>query len=310
MSENPQQSRQENPQQSGQGNPQPLDKDEKNAIQKKWEGVRVPLGIVLCFIVMLVFGLITSKSIGSNILGWNWVLVLASLTALTVILGKHSNGSVLGILISSRKVMSLSRFQTVIWTLVVLSGYLTIVFERIHASVSPFDFNSTLNSTLLSDPNLIEKLAIPDPLGVGIDWRLWAIMGISTASLVGTSLILDSKRDKKPAESATKDSSVTSSGMVFSNTTICEAKLTDIFEGDERGNSEFVDLSKVQMFLFTIVAIIAYMVSIFSTIRYTHPAFITSLPVLSEGLIAILMISHAGYLTNKSIDHTELKRDS
>jgi hypothetical protein len=95
-------------------------------------------------------------------------------------------------------------------------------------------------------------------------------------------------------------------GTVYANKTICDAQFTDIFEGDELGNMAFIDLSKVQMFLFTVVAIIAYMFQIYATIRHTHPAFITSLPVLSEGLIAILLISHAGYLTNKSIDHTKL----
>lgn len=293
---------------------------------KKLSSLGATCWVFLSMAAMLFFGYVSPAFYGikTNILGWNWALVLVSMIVFTIVLGKRSNGRMPGILIDSRRLMSLSRFQTVIWTIVVLSSYLTIVLERIHASAAPFAYNATLNSTLLNDPGLAAKLAITDPLGVGIDWQLWAIMGISTVSLVGTPLILDRKEAKKPADNVIGDTvkdiktnkaqdetvdkiKENSAGTVYANETICDAQFTDIFEGDELGNTAFIDLSKVQMFLFTIVAIFAYMFQIYVTIRHTHPAFITSLPVLSEGLIAILLVSHAGYLTNKSIDHTKLK---
>lgn len=293
--------------------------------QKKLGDQWATLGVILSVAAMLFFGYVSPSLFGTNvnILGWNWALVLVSMLAFTAILGKRSNGRIPGILITSRKLMSLSRFQIVIWTIVILSAYLTIVLERIHASAAPFAYNTTLNSTLINDPNLVTILAIPDPLGVGIEWQLWAIMGISTVSLVGTPLVLDRKEAKKPDKDVaaktvediktnkaqvetTNQIEKNSEGTVYANECISDAEFTDIFEGDELGNTAFIDLSKVQMFLFTIIAAFAYMFQIYTTIRYTHPAFITSLPVLSEGLIAILLISHAGYLTNKSIDHTKL----
>jgi len=53
----------------------------------------------------------------------------------------------------------------------------------------------------------------------------------------------------------------------------------------------------------------AYLFSIYAMISSTHPSGITSLPALSDGLIAILAISHAGYLANKGITRTGVEKD-
>ena len=142
-------------------------------------------------------------------------------------------------------------------------------------------------------------------------------MGISTASLVGTPLIMDSKKKKEPKAGAVNNSGnalgenpaqieANREGTAYANENLSDAKLTDVIEGDEVGNTAYVDLSNVQMFLFTLIAVFAYAVQVYQVINITHPALITSLPELPEGLIAILLISHAGYLTNKAVDHTQL----
>jgi DNA polymerase family B len=87
-------------------------------------------------------------------------------------LEKVSNGRWAGILIDERKVMTLSRFQIIMWTVIILSAYFTMVNARIYASA-------------LGAPG--------DPLAIEIDWQLWAPLGISSTSLVGTPLIMDSR---------------------------------------------------------------------------------------------------------------------
>ena len=85
-----------------------------------------------------------------------------------------------------------------------------------------------------------------------------------------------------------------------------------MFQGDEIGNTTHVDLAKVQMFLFTVVALGAFAAMIAKGLRHlpADPAKLAEalkqLPLLPEGLVAILGISHAGYLANKTVDHTKV----
>jgi hypothetical protein len=223
----------------------------------------------------------------------NYILVAIFMLALLLVIGMHTTGRPAGVLINRRKLMSLSRFQMVLWTVIILSAYFSIALLRIRSNV-------------------------PDALGIGIDWRLWALMGISTASLVGTPLITDSKKDKNPSNKSLSQASRSleqsadvldgdRAGLLYANPSIANASFTDLFEGDEIANTSFVDLSKVQMFLFTLIVAFAYLAQILELMnRASDPASLKALPSLSEGLIGILLISHAGYLTNKTVSRTEV----
>jgi len=60
-----------------------------------------------------------------------WILVFVSLAAFTIVCGQIVTGQRMGALIDSRNVMSLSRFQIVLWTLLILSAYLTAALHNI-----------------------------------------------------------------------------------------------------------------------------------------------------------------------------------
>ena len=135
--------------------------------------------------------------------------------------------------------MSLSRFPTILWTLLVLSGYLTIATKRIHGGTSnPFDY--------------------------GIDTKLWALMGISTASLVGSPLLFQSKKFQQPAANSVEKASMllkedqktiqdNNQGRLYANVGPLDAGFTDIFQGDEIGNTAYLDPAKSQMFFFSLI---------------------------------------------------------
>jgi len=55
-----------------------------------------------------------------------WLVTAARLIAFVVLLGQLINQRPLGILIGERNLMSLSRFQMVLWTIIVLSAYIVI----------------------------------------------------------------------------------------------------------------------------------------------------------------------------------------
>jgi hypothetical protein len=213
------------------------------------------------------------------ILGY-WILTAILMIFFLGTIGKAINGRWTGILIDHDHVMRLSRFQIVIWTVIILSAFLAIATTRIYAGD-------------------------PDPLNIAIDRSLWALLGISSASLVATPLILDVKKEKTLKQDVL-DSNVypleNREGIAFKNQQDSDAKFTDIFEGDEIGNHKHVDMSKVQMFFFTIIAALSYIVLLFNL--FSSGTMLTGLPLLPDGLIAIIAISHGTYLTYKMVDHT------
>ena len=224
-----------------------------------------------------------------------WTLTMGLMFLLFLYLGTVISGRPLGILVGSRNLISLSRFQTVAWTMVLLSAFLTVAFRRIMADLAA-------------------------PLDISMDPHLWALMGISTASLISTPLILQNKVSKDPANAKAMDSASKSlnenvediekhrQGLLYANPSIQDARLTDMIEGDEVGNTAYIDISKVQMLLFTVVILVAYCYSVYNLLGQLGAGKIVAdklaMPALSDGVIALLGISHAGYLGSKAADHT------
>src|SRR5256885_1691452 len=197
--------------------------------------------------------------------GWNFVVLMVLMLLFMITLGIGISGRPAGILINERNIMSLSRFQLVMWTVILLSAYLTIALERLRA-----------------------KPTITDALAIALDERLWALLGISTASLVGTPLLqstkkaqtpdpqevtkteaaLNAKGDPMPAAKITANAQ----GVLFANPSIQDAHFSDMFEGDEVGNTAYVDVAKVQMFFFTVIAALSYGMTLFYWIITKGPA--------------------------------------
>lgn len=208
----------------------------------------------------------------------SWLIMAGLMVAFAAVIGKTINGRWTGILIDERNKMSLSRFQIVIWTLIIVSAYFAIASARISAGVA-------------------------DPLAIGIQWQLWALLGISATSLVGTPLIIDDKKKKEvKAYEDTLFQDPNRVGIVATNPNVSDAEFANIFKGEEVGNRDQVDISKVQMFFFTIISALSYVVTLFYMLDTIDVP--PSLPVLPDGLIALLTISHGAYLTNKTVDHT------
>ncbi len=106
-------------------------------------------------------------------------------------------------------------------------------------------------------------------LDINIPELLWVLMGISATSLVGSQLIIDNDSGKFPA----------------TKTPPRQPAWKDLFKDEKKGKEDDIALSRVQMFYFTVLIA-------------TDPGI--GLPGLSDGLVALLGISHAGYLTAKT----------
>lgn len=232
-------------------------------------------------------------------LPWSWMWVAIFMIAFMMVLGVTISGRFLGILITEQNTMSLARFQAVLWTVIVISAFFVIAVVRINHGVKPSADGKA-----------------SDPLSITLSNELLALVGISATALVGSPLIAATKKSKNPDQN---DSQITSGdkapgslnvakseGILFKNADITAARFTDIFEGDELANNNHVDLGKVQMFYFTVIVAVAYIVALWSAMggedlyggSFTFPAF-------SAGAVGLLGISNAGYLANKGVDHTK-----
>ncbi len=95
-------------------------------------------------------------------------------------------------------------------------------------------------------------------------------------------------------------------GILKINKSVDEATLGDMFQGNEVGNYNLIDLSKVQMFLFTIAIGVAYSAALVGLFQgnILNP-FGVELPEFSNSLNVLLGISHAGYIATQSVDHSQ-----
>jgi hypothetical protein len=219
-----------------------------------------------------------------------WLFILAGMLLFFLIAGQSVSGRFLGCLIDERNVMSLSRLQLIGWTVLILSVYFTVVLMRIrwNAGIAAVD--------------------------IYVDGKLWALMGISTTSLVASPLILSTKTDK-PADSAEKSTTfellrrqgddpdqLGNKGQIVTNNMPTQARWSDLLTGEEVANAAHLDLTRVQMLFFTLVALLAYAIAAGQfLLKLTEATSPVNLPALSEGIVAIIGISHAGYLTAKAV---------
>jgi hypothetical protein len=256
----------------------------------------VALWILLFLAVMIASGLFLPG-------GVNMLAITAALMAILVVLGCAIVNNPLGVFINSQNIMSLSRFQMAVWTIVVLASYFSYALFRIH---------QTGFGPITGDPK-------NDPLNVVIDPHLLVLMGIGATSLVAAPAILSTKTDKTPAplvaiKTALKagdslaEVDANRQGTLYANSNVNDARATDMFQGDEIGNTTQIDMAKVQMFFFTVISGVAYLIMIYRNLASAAPGTdLSHLPVIPEGVVYALGISHAGYLTSKTIDHTPVQ---
>jgi len=221
---------------------------------------------------------------------YNYLSAFAALLFMVVSVGQHVTGRLLGVLVTERNTMSLTRFQSLLWTLLIAAAFATLVFARINA-----------------------KAPTADIAGKNLTPELLALMGVSYASAVGAGLVNGNKATKTPSQDAV-DKSKTINGdqaavptdVLYCNKTIKDAALTDIFEGDEVADAHMVDLGKVQMFFFTIVGAVVFIAEMVNglLLHATDIAGFT-IPPVDKNLIALMGISHAAYLGTKTQTKTK-----
>ncbi|WP_143044779.1 hypothetical protein [Variovorax sp. YR216] len=219
---------------------------------------------------------------------WGWFAVAVLLLVFAAVTGRAVTGFWRGLLIDQRNVISLARFQMAIWTVIVLSAFLTAAMYNVFTGVD-------------------------EPLSIQVPSHLWWLMGMSTTSLIGTPLLLGDKARKAPSQAALDATKALLQkngeqyedthpvGQVLANTAPESARWSDMLTGDETSNGAHLDLAKLQMFFFTLVIAMTYVAALWRTFVHAQPDGITQFPLMNDSTIALLGISHAGYLANKAV---------
>ncbi len=223
-----------------------------------------------------------------------WLVLAVSLLAFAAIAGHGIKGVWRGMFIDDRNMVSLSRLQMIVWTVVVLSAYGAIALARIP-----------------EDPLKALSVKIPDDLLL--------LIGISTTSLVGSPLLKSTKKGKgsELPEDEKKEildnqrqdlsTKVRAEGRIVCKKSVDDASWSDLFTGEEVTNVAHLDLAKIQMFFFTILLVLSYVVALWSlfgecTVSEALPKCPPkTLPVLGDDALTLVAISHGGYLVNKAV---------
>jgi hypothetical protein len=228
-----------------------------------------------------------------------WVALLVLLVLFAVVAGWGITGlPVFGWLLNEQNRLSLSRLQMFLWTFVVLSAFLAAAFIN------------------------LKTAGVIDPLAIKVPEQLWLAMGIGTTSLVGTPLILNLKKQKKtndrakaeciakiqPGQRGVTDSEDLNQktleahfeGSLARNDDPKKAGLGDLIRGEETSNSGVVDLTRLQNLFFTLILVGAYAGSLWSL--FGKGGSISDFPALAPSSLALLGISHAGFLAGKAVD--------
>ena len=180
--------------------------------------------IILFIAAILIIGLL-----GGVPLSLRWLLVMGVMVLLLVVIGSQIAGRFDGVLIDPRNKISLSRLQLVLWTVVVLSAWMTLALHRVgplligRVSAADPQLVETVAGVLAGDgavdetrlrqaTAVVEQVMGEDseegasnryqPLDIAIPNEVLLALGISVASLAGAGLIRNNQATRDDGRGA------------------------------------------------------------------------------------------------------------
>jgi hypothetical protein len=234
-----------------------------------------------------------------------FLVVEAVLVGLCMVAGIMIHSRVDGILIDDRNRISLSRFQWVVWLILILGSYFAEVIW-----------------------NITQGTAFPV-----IQTQLLALLGISSGTAVVSNVITENKKTTPPppampaeAPSAggsgpTTRTTVSSGPMVAAtappappathrtvgsmaaNSAPVVASWRDLFLGDEEATYRTVDISRLQKLIITVLLAAVYVTFLWTALGKAAPGLGLAMPTFGDdtnGFLWLLGISHGAYLAQKT----------
>ena len=189
-----------------------------------------------------------------------WVVSGIVLLVLAFVIGLVARLGILGILIDGRGRYSLTHFQIVLWTVVILSSLLGLLVSK-HF----------------------------DPAAIQLPPELLRLMGISAGSAVLASAAKAAADASRPENIARKGKFNPS--MLPEDERVITANFSQIWlEEEGKLADKVVNITKFQNFIFTLVIL-----GIYITMAWKQ----AGIPKLPDNIVWLIGISHAGYVGGK-----------
>jgi hypothetical protein len=200
-----------------------------------------------------------------------WIVSSVLLFSALALFGLSSGRGWGGLLIDSRHKFSSSRLQIILWTVIVLSTVISVVGFNVVSGAS-------------------------EPIGFTIPGNVLAVIGVSVAGFAGSSLVKSTKNTKN----------------LHRNSDHTKANVRNLIEAeDDKSEVPGLEVSKVQMLAFTFVSVAAYSYVVLAWFADAKVASdLASFPDFSEGMLALIAISHGGYLGYKAAPNKKLDGES
>jgi hypothetical protein len=246
--------------------------------------VRLPIVVLAALALVTPFASIWVEAFANRPV-WLWVSELIWIAGLFVMIGISLNGYWFGLLVDGRNKIALSRLQMLLWT-ILFAGTLFVVYAWNIQHAKPDEMANALT------------LVVPT--------TAWLLMGMAGVSAAGSPAILSAKSPPDPAgppPPAPADRTKFLDGMVVKRRAGESPRWSDIVLGDEAGNADVIDISKIQQLFLSIIAVVVYAYAIGQTIASAKD-IVAKLPAMDGGFLALIGASHATYLVYKGVSHS------
>ena len=252
-----------------------------------------------------------------------WSLLMTAMVIFTMIVSQGVTGRFLsGWLINEQYRMSLSRLQMFLWTVLVMASFMTAILINVRHGLGL----NAMNIEIPQELWLAMGISITSLVGSPLILTEKKKKKTNNTEAERTLMMEENVKKEIQAYTSAADQKKATRGMIkehFSgqlqrNASPKDARFSDLFRGEETSNWNVLDLSRLQNLFFTIV-----LVGIYATVLADHFSAsvefiakaasdsalepntppINKFPELNDGFIALLGISHAGYLAGKAVDN-------
>ncbi|RLC83225.1 MAG: hypothetical protein DRI79_14180 [Chloroflexi bacterium] len=235
-----------------------------------------------------------------------WAIVAAvAVLVIAAVVGLSKGKGIFGVLIDGRGKYSLSRLQILLWTALIIGGYFGIAFPKLSFVTIPNEvlgllgvsLGSTVVSTAIKANQMLTGQTADEEertrkAAESAQNELLRLLGIEHPEILSS--------DEKSALLA----HLSEDELAELNRQV-EAKRKpswmDLFSQEQKGREHLIDIGKLQMFTWTVAALVIYGAMLVSklTLPSEQVQELTELPNVTGTILALMGISQAAYLGMK-----------
>jgi hypothetical protein len=230
------------------------------------------------------------------------IVAAAAVLVVAVVVGACRGKGVFGVLVDGRGKYSLSRLQVLLWTTLVLGGYFGIAFPQKSFVDIPAEVLGLLGISLGS--SIVSATIKANQMLSGhtssADRRRREAAEVAQNEMLSL-LGLERPELLSPDEKAVLLEHLSEDECAELNRQIAARRAPswmDLFSQEQRGTEHLVDIGKLQMFVWTLTALVIYGSSLGSVL--TLPAddvrALTELPSVTGTILTLMGISQTAYL--------------